>query len=78
MTYQGIEFTSPALDAHSWDHARLRKAAYNLFAVFALLAAAAFIASAYHPGGGDVTNPRYDSLGHKQAPAQFKGTPPLN
>lgn len=79
MTYQGIELNrvpAPALPA--WSKSAIRKSAYNLLAVAALMAAAALIVSAYHPADSAVSNPRFESMGMKHLPTMFRGAPPAN
>ncbi len=77
MTYQGITLTG--VDTHDHrvsDKTSVRKIAYNLLAVVALLVAAGIVASAYHPTDGAVSNPRFDSMGAFHAPTMFRGAPP--
>jgi len=76
MTYQGIELTHSYGDNLSgWNKNAIRKTAYNLLTVFALMAATGVVVSAYHPAK-DVPNMRLESMG-KHVPTTFKGAPPV-
>ncbi len=79
MTYHSIELSS--VHTHSlsnWNKDQIRKTAYNLFAVVALLVATGVVASAYHPADNSVSNPRFESMGLKHIPTTFRGAPPAN
>lgn len=80
MTYHpGITFTGVSTDSRKVsDRNEVRKAAYKIFAVFAFMAAAAIVVSAYHPTDGNVSNPRFDSMGVSHVPTAFRGAPPIN
>ncbi len=79
MTYQGIELTHvPTRNLPAWNKSTIRRVAYNLFAVVALMAAAGIIASAYHSIEGARSNPRLESMGVKHFPTTFRGAPPTN
>jgi hypothetical protein len=75
MTYQGIDFTHASSARFSpWSKNSVRKTVYNLLAVVALMAAAGIIASAYRPVDGQISNPRFESMGI-HVPTAFRGAP---
>jgi hypothetical protein len=78
MTYQGIDYNHSSVGyLAASSNGMVRKTAYNLLAVFAVMIAAGIVASAYHPSDSTaISNPRYDSMGAMHAPTAFKGAPP--
>ncbi len=77
MTYQGIELTHSYGDSlPGWNKNSIRKTAYNLLAVFALMAATGVVVRAYHPANDTVPNLRLESMS-KHVPTTFKGAPPV-
>jgi len=79
MTYPGIILISRnTWDRRDSDKDAVRKIAYNLFAVVALMVAAGVITSAYHSRDGAVSNPRFESMGKSHVPTTFRGVPPPN
>ncbi len=77
MAYQGIELTDGYTNGLSgWSKSSIRRTAYNLAAVFALMIAAGVVSSAYHPSDSSVSNPRFESMGAKHALNTFRGAAP--
>lgn len=79
MTYPGIILLNRhTRERQDSDKGAVRKIAYNLFAVVALMVAAGVITSSYHPTDGAVSNPRFESMGVSHIPTTFRGAPPPN
>jgi hypothetical protein len=77
MAYQGIELTNSYTKGFSgWNTSSIRKTAYNLAAVFALMIAAGVVSSAYHPSDSSASNPRFESMGVNHALNTFRGAAP--
>lgn len=78
MAYQSLAYIGrPAVGSNEDHKSAARKIGYNIFAIVALMTAAATVSSAYHPTDGQVANPRLASMGVKNVPTSFRGAPPV-